>query len=237
MPSASPSPRCYYVVVTEMWTAASARGSRRCQNPFRLSSGGSNGEFFCFTRSIHFVFCFYFCFFPLQPQGHGGAHRGRGWQRRERLQAGLGSPDGSAARQLHRGVHREPHGAVRKGPSFEGIPSRKLCSSSTAAPLLRLQFSAPSSEASEGTSPFGNLLCKLIAFSDAAPHLLACDCSEDYPQCSTERCKGKKKPSGGSGTASGSTLITHPHFLTAVSSVQERFVHLRGSAGWGARHR
>lgn len=171
-----------------MWTSAAVRGSRRCQNPFRLSSGGSNGVLFRFTRFFHFVFCF----FSLQSQGHGGAHGSRGRQRRERLQAGLGSPDGSAAGQLHRGVHQEPHGAVRKTPSFEGLPSRKLRGSSTAASLWRLQFSAPSSEASEGASASGNLLCKLIASSGAAPHLLACDCSEDYPQRSTERCKGEK---------------------------------------------
>lgn len=48
MPSAAPSPRRYYVVVTEMWTAAAVRGSRRCQNPFRLSSGSSNGVLFPF---------------------------------------------------------------------------------------------------------------------------------------------------------------------------------------------
>lgn len=192
------------------------RGSRRCRNPFRLSSGGSNGVLFPFTPFIHFVFRF------SQSQGHVGADRSRGRQRRERLQAGLGSPDGSAAGQLHRGVHREPHGAVRENLRLRAF----RVGSSAAAPQLRhccVSSSAPpSSEASEGTSAPGNLLCKLVAFSGAAPHLLACDCSEDYPQRSTERCKGGKKPSGGHGERErrGERLhIDYPPFLTAASSV------------------
>lgn len=52
MPSAAPSTWRYYVVVTEMWTVESVRGSRGCQNPFHLSSGSCDGVLFCVTRLL-----------------------------------------------------------------------------------------------------------------------------------------------------------------------------------------
>lgn len=70
MPSAAPSTWRYYVVVREMWTPESVRGSRRCQNPFSLSSGGYNGVILFYptttttTTMPPFIFVFslfYFC--------------------------------------------------------------------------------------------------------------------------------------------------------------------------------
>lgn len=120
---------------------------------------------------------------------------------------------------------------MRKGPSFEGVPSRKLRSGSTAASQFTPTPPLPPSEASEGTSPSGNLPCKLIVFSDAAPSVRLLRGLSPTPDTTVQR--GKKKPCGGyeERERRGERLHTdYPPVLTAVSSVQERFVHLLGGA-------
>lgn len=188
MPSAAPSTRRYYVVVTETRVVKSVRGSRRCQNPFRLSSGGCNGLLFRVTRlllpdagTFHFVSrSSFFLFSSPQSQGHGGAHRSGGRQGRERLQADLRAPDGPAAGQLHRGVHQEPNGAVMEPNTPADIHMKE---SESQAPGLELLLSySPGSPSSSSQRPFkarwefrkqatASPRCKPIALSDALPRL------------------------------------------------------------------
>lgn len=68
MASAAQSMKHYYVVVTEIWTGESVRGSHRCQNPFHLSSGSCNGLLFYVTHFPPTQLSLYLPFFL--PRSH-----------------------------------------------------------------------------------------------------------------------------------------------------------------------